>query len=111
MCGIAGIFNYRRPDEPADRAVLERVTRALAHRGPDGEGLHLDGPLGLGKPMLLSKAAAKPGLYAQFYSSTEATKEIGYKPKRTFKQAVTDMLNYYITHNLLVPHGRWVDKR
>lgn len=64
MCGIAGIFNYRRPDEAADRAVLERMTRALAHRGPDGEGLHLDGPLGLGHRRLaivdLSPTGAQP---------------------------------------------------
>lgn len=37
MCGIAGAFFV----EPAscDPAVLRRMTAALAHRGPDGEGL------------------------------------------------------------------------
>jgi len=64
MCGIAGIFNYRRPDEPVDRLVLERMTRALAHRGPDGEGFHLDGPIGLGHRRLaivdLSATGAQP---------------------------------------------------
>ncbi len=63
------------------------------------------------KPMLLSRAAALPGLYAQFYSSARAMHELGYQPKHTFRQAVNDMLNYYITHNLLVPHDRWIDKR
>src|SRR4051812_6008231 len=48
MCGIAGIFNYAEPDRPVDRRLLERMTRALAHRGPDGEGYHVDGPLGFG---------------------------------------------------------------
>src|SRR4051812_36859287 len=48
MCGIAGIFNYGEPDRPVDRALLERMTKALAHRGPHGEGYHLDGPLGFG---------------------------------------------------------------
>ena len=47
MCGIAGIFNYRS-DEPADLTRLQTMTRSLAHRGPDDEGLRLDGPLGLG---------------------------------------------------------------
>ncbi len=48
MCGIAGIFNYADPERPADRDLLVRMTRALAHRGPDDEGFYLEGPLGLG---------------------------------------------------------------
>ena len=108
MCGIiVEVLRERFPDRKFKAPTLV-VPDALAMLGAAiGEQY----AIWFNKPMLLSKAAAKPGLYAQFYSSTEATKEIGYKPKRTFKQAVTDMLNYYITHNLLVPHGRWVDKR
>lgn len=48
MCGVAGIFHYGELGRTVDRAVLVRMTRALAHRGPDGEGFHIDGPLGLG---------------------------------------------------------------
>ncbi|MEM7221350.1 MAG: asparagine synthase (glutamine-hydrolyzing) [Pseudomonadota bacterium] len=36
MCGIAGFSG------PGERLDLERMTRALAHRGPDGEGFHCD---------------------------------------------------------------------
>jgi asparagine synthase (glutamine-hydrolysing) len=36
MCGIAGFIG------PGDRDALARMTRALQHRGPDGEGLHVD---------------------------------------------------------------------
>ena len=46
MCGIAGFVNAR--GERADREVLARMTRALAHRGPDGEGLFVEGPAALG---------------------------------------------------------------
>jgi asparagine synthase (glutamine-hydrolysing) len=46
MCGIAGFVN--RDGEAADREILARMTATLAHRGPDGDGLHLDGPAGLG---------------------------------------------------------------
>lgn len=46
MCGIAGIFN--RDGRPVERTILENMTRILAHRGPDGEGLHVDGAIGLG---------------------------------------------------------------
>lgn len=47
MCGIAGIFNYLGPAE-IDRALLRRMTDVLAHRGPDGEGVHIAPGIGLG---------------------------------------------------------------
>lgn len=46
MCGIAGFVN--RDGRAADRAIVERMTGTLRHRGPDGIGIHLDGPLALG---------------------------------------------------------------
>ena len=46
MCGIAGLFNFNAA--PVVRDELARFTDSLAHRGPDGRGLLLDGPLGLG---------------------------------------------------------------
>ncbi len=45
MCGIAGFVNR---EERADRGIVERMTATLGHRGPDGAGIHLDGPAGLG---------------------------------------------------------------
>ncbi len=64
MCGIAGIFNYADPERAVDRAVLTRMTRSLAHRGPDGEGFFVDGSLGLGHRRLaivdLSPTGAQP---------------------------------------------------
>lgn len=46
MCGITGIFN--RNHEPAETRLIEVMTNALEHRGPDGEGIWLDGPIALG---------------------------------------------------------------
>jgi asparagine synthase (glutamine-hydrolysing) len=41
MCGIAGIWQL--DGQRVERATIERFIRALAHRGPDGEGvLHED---------------------------------------------------------------------
>ncbi|MEL7489545.1 MAG: asparagine synthase (glutamine-hydrolyzing) [Pseudomonadota bacterium] len=37
MCGIAGIFDLKG-ERNVDRRALQRMTDALAHRGPDGEG-------------------------------------------------------------------------
>ena len=46
MCGIAGFVN--RAGQQADRAIVERMTAVLAHRGPDGEGFYCAGPVALG---------------------------------------------------------------
>lgn len=62
MCGIAGIVNLN--GMPAEHAVLQRMTDAIAHRGPDGEGHYVDGPIGLGHRRLaildLSAAGHQP---------------------------------------------------
>lgn len=64
MCGIVGILNL--DGAPADGAVVKAMSEALAHRGPDGEGLHVDGALALGHRRLsiidLSAAANQPML-------------------------------------------------
>lgn len=45
MCGIAGLA--LRPGARPDPAVLDAMTRALAHRGPDGHGHHVQGNVAL----------------------------------------------------------------
>ncbi len=44
MCGIAGLWN---PDRQPSRATLNAMIGALRHRGPDGDGIRVDGPVGL----------------------------------------------------------------
>ncbi|MEQ9409400.1 MAG: asparagine synthase (glutamine-hydrolyzing) [Fuerstiella sp.] len=46
MCGIAGIL--KTDDAPASADMVRRMTDQLVHRGPDGAGLFVDGPAGLG---------------------------------------------------------------
>ena len=47
MCGIAGIFDTdaESPPRPAD---IKAMTDAIRHRGPDGEGFHIEPGLALG---------------------------------------------------------------
>lgn len=46
MCGLAGVF---QPDGGrVDEALLRRMTMALAHRGPDGDGFMTEPGIGLG---------------------------------------------------------------
>ena len=40
MCGIAGIFDFRGRRD-VDGALLHRMTKIIAHRGPDGDGFHM----------------------------------------------------------------------
>jgi asparagine synthase (glutamine-hydrolysing) len=47
MCGIVGILAFD-PRVEVDGARVRRMLDALKHRGPDGEGVLLDGPVGLG---------------------------------------------------------------
>ena len=45
MCGIAGIMTAS--GGPPDRKALQAMQRALVHRGPDGEGMHLERNVGM----------------------------------------------------------------
>ncbi|WP_419825879.1 XrtA/PEP-CTERM system amidotransferase [Sphingomonas sp.] len=47
MCGIAGIFHLDVP-KPVDPARVAMMTDAIAHRGPDGEGVWTAPGVGLG---------------------------------------------------------------
>ena len=64
MCGIAGVVHLT--GEPACKDVLVPMTNAIAHRGPDGEGWWVRGPVGLGNRRLsiidLTEHGAQPML-------------------------------------------------
>ncbi len=62
MCGIAGAINFN--GEPISSDLLKKMTSAISHRGPDGEGHWSDGNIGLGHRRLsiidLSSAGNQP---------------------------------------------------
>jgi asparagine synthase (glutamine-hydrolysing) len=68
MCGIAGIWNLN--GQPVNARELDRFTDSMAHRGPDGRGVHVDhaAKLGLGHRRLAildpSEAGQQPMSYA-----------------------------------------------
>ncbi|MEW6752655.1 MAG: asparagine synthetase B, partial [Candidatus Latescibacterota bacterium] len=47
MCGIAGKV-YADRGRPVEQDVLQAMCARMVHRGPDEEGIHLDGHAGLG---------------------------------------------------------------
>jgi len=62
VCGVTGIFNLG--GQSVSPSVLKKMTDAIAHRGPDGEGFYNDGFIGLGHRRLaiidLSSAGQQP---------------------------------------------------
>jgi asparagine synthase (glutamine-hydrolysing) len=62
MCGIAGVL--RLDGSPVAANTLAQMSAAVSHRGPDGEGVWVDGPVGLGHRRLaiidLTPAAHQP---------------------------------------------------
>jgi asparagine synthase (glutamine-hydrolysing) len=64
MCGIAGMFDTKERRE-IDRALLERMTTRIAHRGPDGHGYHVEPGVGLGHRRLsiIDLAGGKQPMY------------------------------------------------
>jgi asparagine synthase (glutamine-hydrolysing) len=66
MCGITGLINI--DGAPVSPVILKKMTDAIAHRGPDGEGQWIDGNVGLGHRRLaiidLSPAGHQPMISA-----------------------------------------------
>jgi asparagine synthase (glutamine-hydrolysing) len=62
MCGITGLINL--DGAPVSPEALRRMTDAVAHRGPDGEGHWIEGNVGIGHRRLaiidLSPAGHQP---------------------------------------------------
>lgn len=62
MCGVAGFLNMA--GEPASPVLIKRMTDAIKHRGPDGEGQWVDGSVAIGHRRLsiidLSPAGHQP---------------------------------------------------
>src|ERR1043166_3920165 len=46
MCGVCGIVRFDATG--VGREEIQAMTGRLTHRGPDDEGIYLDGPVGLG---------------------------------------------------------------
>jgi asparagine synthase (glutamine-hydrolysing) len=45
MCGICGAYSLS--GEPVTKPEIARMIAALNHRGPDGTGMYVTGPIGL----------------------------------------------------------------
>ena len=62
MCGVAGLIDFS--GQPVQQSVIKKMTDAIAHRGPDGEGYFLEDNIALGHRRLaiidLSESGHQP---------------------------------------------------
>jgi len=107
MCGIAGLMTLdgRAPDP----AVLDRLTAALRHRGPDGTGRHVKGDVGLvhARLAIIDLATGDQPLYgprrcalvanAEIYNYIELRQRLGNSLFAT-KSDCEPILNLYDRH-------------
>jgi asparagine synthase (glutamine-hydrolysing) len=103
VCGIVGRFNFHS-GEPVEPSVVERMCDFVAHRGPDGWGTHVDGPIGLGHRRLavidLSDAGRQPmhrgGLWitynGEIYNYRELRTELASLGHRFQSQTDTEVI-------------------
>src|SRR5579864_1650333 len=103
MCGITGVLRWQQPTETP---VLQRMTDALCHRGPDAQGFLQQGPISLGHRRLsiidLSEAANQPlsdhtGQYTvvfngEIYNYREVRAELLQQGSRFLTQGDTEVI-------------------
>jgi dihydroflavonol-4-reductase len=108
MCGI--ITEVLQQKFPAKRfrapQIIVSKTAALAAAFVSEKYATL-----FNQPTLLSRDAVNAGAHFLFYTSKNATQDLGYQPQRTFRQAIEEMIDYYIKENLMENEARYVDRR
>ena len=109
MCGIAGIVRFDK--KPVKKDEVLRMMKVIKHRGPDDEGVYVDGAVGLGHVRLsildLTEAGHQPmtdatGRYTiiqngESYNYIELREELAAKGYTFRTQTDTEVvLNGYI---------------
>ena len=59
MCGVTAIFY--RDGRTVEASLLQKMTDRLSHRGPDGQGIWCEGPVGLGHRRLAIRDLTSAG--------------------------------------------------
>ena len=104
MCGIAGWFDMKG-ERPPNRAIVQAMTDAIAHRGPDGDGFHFAPGLGLGhrrlavidlvtgdQPMFSADRSVCIIFNGEIYNFKTVREELGNKGHRFVSQSDTEVI-------------------
>ena len=111
MCGICGIGT--RGSTP-ERSVIERMTRTIVHRGPDGEGVYTGPGIGLGmrrlaiidlltgqQPMPNETGEIQVVFNGEIYNHLELRRELEAKGHRFRTRSDTEVIPHlYETYGL-----------
>lgn len=111
MCGICGIGTH---GTVPDRALVERMTRTIVHRGPDGEGIHTGRGVGLGmrrlaiidlvtgdQPMSNETGEIQVVFNGEIYNHLELRQELEAKGHRFRTRSDTEVIPHlYETYGL-----------
>lgn len=106
MCGIAGKIDFS--GEKVTRMYLKRMTDAIAHRGPDGEGQYVDRNVGIAHRRLsiidLSPRASQPMISekndivitynGELYNYREIRKDLKEKGYKFYSDSDTEVVLY-----------------
>lgn len=106
MCGIAGKIDFS--GEKVTRMYLKRMTDAIAHRGPDGEGQYVDRNVGIAHRRLsiidLSPRASQPMISekndivitynGELYNYREIKKDLKEKGYKFYSDSDTEVVLY-----------------
>jgi len=105
MCGICGVLHLD-PSRQVEPSTLDRMVAAMRHRGPDGEGRHIDRNVGLGHLRLsiidLSDAGRQPmtnedgrywiALNGEIYNYVELRAELAARGHQFRSQTDTEVI-------------------
>lgn len=104
MCGITGILKFN--GEKVSGSVIQKMTDAITHRGPDDEGVYINGSVGFGHRRLsildLSTAGRQPmqtvdkaltvSFNGEIYNYADLKKELEKKGHKFFSRTDTEVL-------------------
>ena len=104
MCGIAGIINKKNTE--VNKKDIQTMNTVMAHRGPDAEGIYIDGNIGLGHRRLsivdLSKSGNQPMFShdrryvlifnGEIYNYIELKEQLSKKGAKFFTETDTEVI-------------------
>jgi asparagine synthase (glutamine-hydrolysing) len=103
MCGITGIFDLQGAN--IDKKDIDLMNGTIAHRGPDGEGTFIAGPIGLGhrrlsiidlaggtQPMGNEDGEVQVVFNGEIYNYVELTAELAAKGHRFATKSDTEVI-------------------
>ncbi len=104
MCGICGVYNFGS-HEPVNQETIEKMCQTLVHRGPDDQGTHLAGNIGLGHRRLsiIDLQTGQQPIYnedktvvvifnGEIYNFTELRRQLEAKGHRFYTRTDTEVV-------------------